>query len=161
MQEQDIVTIMKRHKDSAPEPARDRHEWDRPRNGRVPARGTEQAKGQLSAAAEREPTEEGQHIIQEAASYCLDHFPMLWTTGGLPAERRATDGSRQWIIRVYLRYPTGFEGYLGDLLYDGKQFTELTERAIMRERAKSIAADPEGIRQWNEYRASTLRTRKA
>lgn len=101
-------------------------------------------------------TEEEEHIISAAATYCLLHFPMLWTTGGFPEDRQAEDGSRQWLIRVYLRYPTGFEGYLGDLLYDGKQITELTDRQLMMERAKQVAADPEGIRQWNEYRASNL-----
>lgn len=105
-------------------------------------------------------TEEDERIISAAATYCLLHFPMLWTTGGLPEEGRAENGSRQWIIRMYLRYPTGHEGYLGDLLYDGKEFTELTDRQLMLERATKIAADPEGIRQWNEYRASTLRPRK-
>jgi hypothetical protein len=81
--------------------------------------------------------------------------PMLWTVAGI-REDQGADGSRRWIIAVHLRYPTGFEGYLGDLLYDGEQITELTDLELMRERAKQIAADPEGIRQWNEYRASTL-----
>jgi hypothetical protein len=112
-------------------------------------------------ARRRALTEEDENIISEAATYCLHHFPMLWTTGGLPEERVGEDGSRHWIIRVYLRYPTGFDGYLGDLLYDGKQFTELTDRELMRQRAKAIAADPEGIRQWNELRASTPRPGKA
>jgi len=59
------------------------------------------------------------------------------------------------MIRVYLRYPTGHEGYVGDLHYDGKKFTELTDRETMRERSRLIAADPKGIREWNEYRAAT------
>src|SRR5207244_4402658 len=79
----------------------------------------------------REPTEEEQYILRDAMCYCLHHFPMLWTTGGLPEERFGDDGARQWIIHVCLRYPTGHEGYLGDLLYDGKQFTELTDRESM------------------------------
>jgi hypothetical protein len=78
----------------------------------------EQARQQVHTATARsrrlEVTSE-QNIIREAMCYCLHHFPMLWTTGGLPQERVGDDGSRQWIIRVYLRYPTGFEGYLGDL----------------------------------------------
>jgi hypothetical protein len=101
-------------------------------------------------------TEEQEHIIEEAMTYCLHHFPMLWTTGGIPEERIQDDGSRCWVIQVYLRYPTGHEGYLGDLLYDGKMFTQLTDREVMRQRAKQIAADPERMRKWNEYRASTL-----
>jgi hypothetical protein len=46
------------------------------------------------------------------------------------------------------------EGYLGDLVCDGAKFTELTELELMRDRARQIAADPEGVRQWNELRAS-------
>jgi hypothetical protein len=76
-------------------------------------------------------------------------------------EEKGSDGSRRWIIAVNLRYPTGFEGYLGDLVYDGAQITELTDLELMRERARQIAADPEGIRQWNEYRASALRPAEA
>ena len=70
-------------------------------------------------------------------------------------------GFRVWIITVTLRFTTGFEGYVGDLLYDGEKFTFLTEMSIVDERAKKIAADPEGIRLWNEYRASTLSAGKA
>ncbi len=70
-------------------------------------------------------------------------------------------GFRVWIITVTLRYDKGDEGYIGDLLYDGENFTFLTEQSVMDERARKIADDPEGIRKWNEYRASTLRTRKA
>jgi hypothetical protein len=35
------------------------------------------------------------------------------------------------------------------LRYDGKEFTELTEREIMWRRANQIAANPEGFRQRN------------
>jgi hypothetical protein len=105
-------------------------------------------------------SEEVGQILQKAMVFCLRTYPMLWTTGGLPEEHAADDGSRHWIIHIYLRYPTGHEGYLGDLLYDGKKFTELTERADMKKRAKQIAADPKGIREWNEYRASTVRAKK-
>ena len=65
-----------------------------------------------------------------------------------------------WIITVTLRYTTGFEGYVGDLLHDGEKFTFLTEQSVINERVRQIAADPESVRQWNEYRASTLRPRK-
>jgi hypothetical protein len=145
---------MTRHKDHVPEHTHDPPERESPLNGRLPAKITEQGRRPQRTTPkrerERELTEEEEHIIQEAACYCLHHFPMLWTTEGVPEERRAEDGSCQWMIRVYLRYPTGHEGYLGDLLYDGKQFAELTDREIMRERAKTIAADPERTRQGNE-----------
>jgi hypothetical protein len=103
-------------------------------------------------------TKEQEHILEGAMTYCLHHFPMLWTTVGVPEERLQDDGSRHWIIHVYLRYPTGHAGYLGDLRYDGKTFTQLTDREVMRQRAKQIAADPERMRKWNEYRASTPQT---
>src|SRR6266852_6472177 len=90
----------------------------------------------------REFTDEEQSILREAMCYCLQHFPMLWTTGGM-REDPWENGSRRWILPVYLRYPTGHEGYLGDLRYDGKQFTELTDQEVMRERAKKIESDPE------------------
>ena len=123
-----------------------------------PARAKAAATARAKKVAEIFAEEE--QILREAAIYCLLTFPTLWTVGGIK-EERGTDGSRKWIIAVHLRYPTGHEGYLGDLLYDGKVVTELTDRAIMRQRAKQIAADPKGIREWNEYRASTLRPGKA
>ena len=118
-----------------------------------PTRAKAEAAAQKKRAAEIFAEEE--QILRKAAIYCLFHFPMLWTVGGIK-EEPATDGCRRWIIAVYLRYPTGHEGYLGDLLYDGKTITEITDREVMRQRARVIAADPERIREWNEYRASTL-----
>jgi hypothetical protein len=85
---------------------------------------------------------------------------MLWTVAGIRAEKHA-DGERRWVIAVNLRYPTGFEGYLGDLVYDGTHFTELTNLELMRQRARQIAADPEGMRQWDEFRSSARRSRKS
>jgi hypothetical protein len=60
------------------------------------------------------------------------------------------------IITVMLRYPTGHEGYVGDLLHDGEEFTFLTERSVMEERVRRIAEDPVRLRKWNEYQSSTL-----
>jgi hypothetical protein len=116
-----------------------------------------QAKAAAAARRKKAATfvAEEEQILRQAAIYCLRTFPMLWTVGGIK-EELGTDGSRRWIIAVYLRYPTGHEGYLGDLLYDGKEVTELTDREIMRQRAREIAADPERLRAWNAYRASAL-----
>jgi hypothetical protein len=102
-----------------------------------------------------EVNEEDEQILQKAQVYLLFEAkrPMLWTVAGIRAEKN-DDGSRRWIIAVNFRYPTGFEGYLGDLVYDGENFSELTELELMRDRARQIAADPEGIRQWNDVRAS-------
>jgi hypothetical protein len=101
--------------------------------------------------------QEEEEILRRAQIYLLFEVkrPMLWTVAGI-REEKGDDGSRRWIIAVNLRYPTGFEGYLGDLLFDGTRITELTDLEVMRQRAREIADDPEGIRQWNEYRASTL-----
>ncbi len=94
---------------------------------------------------------EEEEILKKAQIYLLFEAgrPMLRTVAGI-REEKGEDGARRWIIAINLRYPTGFEGYLGDLLYDGTRFTELTDRELMRERARRIAADPEGKRQWNE-----------
>src|SRR5262249_29294816 len=72
------------------------------------------------------------------------------------------DGSRRWIIAVNLRYPTGFEGDLGDLLYDGEKIIELTDLELMRARARQIAADPERDKKWNELleQAAALRPKE-
>jgi hypothetical protein len=78
---------------------------------------------------------------------------MLWTVAGI-REEKAPDGSRRWIIAVNLRYPTGHEGYLGDLLYDGTKITELTDLEVMRQRAIQIADDAERQRKWNASLAS-------
>src|SRR5262249_51262898 len=70
---------------------------------------------------------EEEEILQKAQIYLLFEAkrPMLWTVAGIRQEQ-SDDGSRRWIIAVHLRYPTGHEGYLRDLLYDGTRFTELT-----------------------------------
>ncbi len=105
---------------------------------------------------------EEEEILKKAQIYLLFEAgrPMLWTVAGI-REEKGEDGSRRWIIAVNLRYPTGFEGYLGDLLYDGERFTELTDLELMWERGRQIAADPEGPRQWDEYRAAALRSGKS
>ena len=122
---------------------------------------TNAARAKAAGMARRRTTpeviDEGEEILRRAQVYLLFEAkrPLLWTVAGI-REEKGIDGSRRWIIAVNLRYPTGFEGYLGDLLYDGAKITELTALELMRERARQIAADPEGIRQWNEYRTSTL-----
>lgn len=123
---------------------------ERPRRGPVPA----------ARRSKNEFMEE--QILRRAQTYLLFEAkrPMLWTVAGI-REEGPSGGSPRWIIAVHLRYPTGFEGYLGDLLYDGTKFTELTDLELMRERARHIAADPQGIRQWNEHRPSTLRPGEA
>src|SRR6202035_3518904 len=63
---------------------------------------------------------------------------------------------RIWLITVTLRYTTGHEGYVGDLLYDGKDFTFLTEQSVMDERVRKIAEDPERMRKWNEHQTPPL-----
>ncbi|MGP0067000.1 MAG: hypothetical protein ACLQGP_25835 [Isosphaeraceae bacterium] len=110
----------------------------------------------------REITDEEEAILKKAQIYLLFEAgrPHLWTVADI-REEKAEDGSRRWIIAVNLRYPTGFEGYLGDLMYDGTRITELTDVELMRERSRKIAADPEGRRQWDELKASALRTERA
>jgi hypothetical protein len=103
--------------------------------------------------------EQEERIFRETIKYLLfNHGHLL-----VPTDMReiSVKGFPVWILTITLRYPTGFEGYVGDLLYDGEKFTFLTEQSVMDERVRRIAAEPEGIRQWNEYRASTLRPGKA
>jgi len=102
-----------------------------------------------------ELNEEQEQIVREALKYLVFKHGHLLVPTGIREERH--QGSRKWIITVTLRYPTGFEGEIGDLLYDGQEFAFLTPPEVRKERARKIAEDPEQIRQWNEYRASTLR----
>ena len=97
---------------------------------------------------------EQEQILRKALKYLVFKHGHLLVPTGIRQEQ--DQGSRRWIITVTLRYPTGFEGEIGDLLYDGQEFTFLTPQELREERARKIAADPEGIRQWNEYKASTL-----
>jgi hypothetical protein len=101
-----------------------------------------------------EITEEEKQILWDALKYLVfKHGHLLVPTG---IREEGEPGSRRWIITVTLRYPTGFGGEIGDLLYDGQEFTFLTPPEVRKERARKIAEDPEGRRQWDEYRASTL-----
>jgi hypothetical protein len=90
-----------------------------------------------------ELNEEEEQILKKAQVYLLFEAkrPMFWNVANCRAE---TDelGSRRWIIAVHLRAPSGHEGYLGDLLFDGERFTELTEVELMRQRVQQITADP-------------------
>jgi len=99
-------------------------------------------------------TEEEETILREALKHLVFKHGHLLVPTGIREER--DQGLRKWIITVHLRYPTGFEGEIGDLLYDGQEFVFLTPPEVRKERARKIAEDPEGIRQWNEYRAATL-----
>jgi hypothetical protein len=121
--------------------------------------------GLSHATARQKPAEldqEVEEILAKAQRYLLIEAkrPMLWTVAGIK-EEKGEDGSRQWIIAVHVRYPIGHEGYLGDLLYDGKRITELTDLELMRERGRQIAADSALEREWNEYRRSSMPTGKA
>lgn len=130
----------------------------------MPKRLKKEVRAKVASTSNRRTTQsfnqEAEEILRKAATYCVLTFPTLWTVGGIK-ELKTKNGSRQWIIAVYLRYPTGHEGYLGDLLFDGEQFRQLTDRDVMRERARQIEADPALKREWNEYRASTISARKA
>ena len=129
----------------------------------VATKSREQAQTPAKAAGTKgrkrklEINQEEEEILKRAQIYLLFEArrPMLWTVAGI-REERGDDGSRRWIIAVNLRYPTGFEGYLGDLLYDGTRFSERTDLELMRERAMQIAADPERDRKWDELRASAV-----
>ena len=107
----------------------------------------------------KEWPDEEELMLREAIKYLIRHHGMFL----VPTRRREIliKGCPAWIITVTLRYITGHEGYIGDLLYDGENFTFLTEEVVMDERARKIADDPEGKRKWDEYRASTLQAGKS
>jgi hypothetical protein len=90
----------------------------------------------------REVNEEEEQILKKAQIYLLFEAkrPMFWNVADCRAEKDEL-GSRRWIIAVHLRAPSGHEGYLGGLLYDGERFTELTDVELMRERVQQITAD--------------------
>ena len=124
-----------------------------------------QKKVRTSAArttkSEKKPeiNQEEERILRAATLHLVTKQGGLFVATGL--REASIKGFRVWIITMTLRYTTGFGGFVGDLLYDGEHFTMLTDQSVIDERVRQIAADPEGIRQWNEYRASTLRPGKA
>lgn len=119
------------------------------------------AKTRAGAKRRRKPEviDEEERILREATKYLVFQEGMFLVATGLREAR--IRGFRVWIITVTMRLDAGDETYIGDLLYDGKEFTLLTEQSVMDERAQKLLDDPESIRKWNEYRASTLRAGKA
>src|SRR5262245_45245162 len=98
--------------------------------------------------------DEEEQILRAATIHLIRHHGGLLLATDL--REQPAEGGRTWVLTVTLRYPTGHEGYIGDLLYDGKEFTFLTPEDVRKERARQISEDPEGVRNWNEYRTSTL-----
>ena len=107
-----------------------------------------------TGAPDEQGVDEQERILREATKHLVFHQGMFLVATGLRETR--IKGLPVWIIAVTLRYPTGHEGYIGDLLYDGEEFSFLTPPEVRKERARQIAADPERMRKWNEYRDSTL-----
>jgi hypothetical protein len=109
-----------------------------------------------AARPTREPEidQEEEGILRKALKYLVLKHGHLLVPTAIREER--DQGSRRWIITVTLRHPSGFEGEIGDLLYDGQEFPFVTPPEVRKERARRLAEDPEAIRRWNEYRASTL-----
>ena len=100
-------------------------------------------------------TDEEESILEEATKHLVFKHGMFLVASGI--RETSIKGLQVWVITVTLRYTTGHEGCIGELLYDGEEFTLLTEQSVMDERARQIADDPERLRKWNEYRASTLK----
>ena len=108
--------------------------------------------------AKPEVTDEEEQILRAATlNLMMKHGSLLLATGARKTHIKALE---VWIITVTLRYPTGHEGYVGDLLYDGETFTFLTEQAVIEERVRKIVEDPERTRKWNERRGSALHPRR-
>jgi len=109
------------------------------------------ASGVLSRAKVPEVSEEEQ-ILRAATRFLLQKHGMFLIATGTRETR--IKGFRVWVITVTLRYTTGHEGYVGDLLYDGEEFTFLTEPALMDERIRKVAENPERLQKWNECRSA-------
>lgn len=106
----------------------------------------------INSRDEPEVNEEEERILRAATIHLvLQHGGLLVATG---LREQLGQGTRAWVINVTLRHPTGHEGYIGDLLYDGQEFEFLTPSDVRKERAQQIALDPEGIRLWNEFSRS-------
>jgi hypothetical protein len=111
------------------------------------------AKRATRRAGPEVPNEEEQ-VLRAATLYLIQkHGMFLVATGARPIQIR---GIPVWVVSVTLRYDPADEGYVGDLLYDGEAFTFLTDPAVMDERVRRIAEDPDKRRQWDDYRATTL-----
>ncbi len=106
----------------------------------------------------REWPDEEELMFRAAIKYLILNHAMFL----VPTARREIliRGGPAWIFTVTLRLIDGHEGYVGDLLYDGEAFTMLTDTSVINERLRKIYNDPERMRKWNEYRASTLRAGK-
>lgn len=90
------------------------------------------------------PTAGAEEVSRLAAIYCLRTYPTLWTAG---VAQRVESG---WVVPIRVHYPTGRDCEIGQLAYDGREFTPLTDRAVMAEVVRKIEADLEFQRQWHE-----------
>jgi hypothetical protein len=98
--------------------------------------------------------DEEERILREATRHLVFQHGMFLVATGLREAR--IKGFKVWFITVTLRYTTGHEGYIGDLLYDGEEFTFLTPPEVRKERALHIAGDRERLRKWHESQVATL-----
>lgn len=95
---------------------------------------------------EPEFTDEEEKILEEATKHLVFKHGMFLVATDIRETR--IRGLRVWIIAVTLRYDKGDEGYVGDLLYDGEEFSFLTPAEVRKERVRQIANDPERLRKW-------------
>ena len=93
----------------------------------------------IVASKDRVITSDQERIWEQAAAFCVRRLPTLWTAG---EPRCNPEAPGTWIVPIVLRYPEGHEGVLGEMAFDEQRqdFTLLTERAVLSERAREIAA---------------------
>jgi hypothetical protein len=98
--------------------------------------------------------DEEERLLRAATAHLIMHHGMFLVASDV--REACVKGIKIWIIAVTLRYTTGHEGYIGDLLYDGENFTFLTPLEVREQRAMQVATDPERERKWHDVQASTL-----
>lgn len=101
--------------------------------------------------AARRPTRAGfdereERILREATIHLITHHGGLFVATAVREEEGEVGPNR--IVGVTLRYPTGHEGHVGELLCDGQEFRLLTERSVIDGRIREIAVDPGHLRCW-------------
>lgn len=92
----------------------------------------------IVAVAQKQPlSQQQERIWEKAVGFCAWNLPTLWTAG----EPRQESGGR-WLVPIILRYLDGYEGHLGDMVFDEQrqEFILIADKATLAERARIVAS---------------------